>query len=72
MTSKLQNVNALRAKCKLPPLKHLPREIRSRCEHCLADVSDNELDHERCDTCGRRINVRMTEEEWTRIIRGKA
>lgn len=64
--SYLDKVNELRTSLGLKPLRSLPR-IDNRCEHCLSKLSDDELDHERCNTCERRVNVRMSHEEWERL-----
>jgi len=69
--TKLDEVNKLRASLKLGAKKRLPRSLGSRCEHCLSDITDDELDHERCNHCGLRLDVRMTEDEWIKQMSHK-
>lgn len=70
MPTKLQRVNALRRKCRLDPLEKLPKVIGQRCEHCVSKVSHDELDTEYCNTCGSRINVRLSDEDWNQMRGG--
>ena len=69
--SKLSKVNVLRAKVKLPPIEKIPVNDAygiSRCEHCLSIVSDHELDIERCASCDKRIDVRISPSEWDEMM----
>lgn len=69
--NKLKRVNALRVECKLDPLEKLPAALGNFCEHCVSDLSDDELDIEYCNTCNRRVDVRMPDEEWERQVKGR-
>jgi Zn finger protein HypA/HybF involved in hydrogenase expression len=67
VSAKLKRVNKVRDRCSLPPLTELPKQITMQCEHCLSDLTEHELDIERCDTCDSRINVRMSQEDWDEL-----
>ena len=59
----LRKVNKVRASVKLLPVTKLPENTDDICDKCLEPIGEEELDNERCDTCGMHLEMKLDWQE---------